>query len=332
MKNDPKIEELLNGFLDGELSTQEQEQVQRFIREDADVARRLRELERCRLLVSSLPPAEPPAEVVAGIKKLLGSRTSGGAGVRTYAWQHHGTRHLFARHVLAAVVMFGFVGFLGAVIYRIVGPVSAPPSVAVQSRPAVAPQVSPQETKTVAKAEETEVGFYTLRLTTEDYVAVDAFVNKLLDESSWLRYSVTKESSKHSIYRVFCSKGGLSALVSDLSAVWPKFDSTTLVVHAGDVGQYVTVEHVQPGQIADIVNQDTSDGRIRVAKDFAVLNHVGQVSSDRQMLAFADHTYPELTVIPRPVLTSGEKTTPAVPEGANDEVRVDLSIVVSAHK
>jgi hypothetical protein len=117
-----------------------------------------------------------------------------------------------------------------------------------------------------------------------------------------------------------------------LAAAWPKFDSATLVVHTGDVGRYVAVEQVQPGQITDIVNQDTTDGRISLAKDFAVLNHVEQVSPDRRMLAFAEHSYPELTAIPRPVLTSGEKTTQAVPEDASDKVRVDLSIVVSAHK
>jgi hypothetical protein len=328
-ENDPRIEELLNGFLDGELSDQEQAQVQRLVREDESIARRLRELERCRLLVLSLPPAEPPAEVVAGIRELLRSRMDGG---RDYAEQHRGVRHLFTRQVLAAAVMIGLVGLLGAVIYKIVGPVDSTPPVAVQPRPAIAPQVFPQETKTVAKAEETGVGFYTLRLTTTDYVAVDAFVNKLLDESSWLRYDVTKEPSKRSIYRVFCSKGGLSSLVSDLAAAWPKFDSATLLVHTGDVGRYVAVEQVQPGQITDIVNQDSADGRISLAKDFAVLNHVGLVSPERRVLAFVEHSYPELTAIPRPVLTSGEKTTPAVPEDASDKVRVDLSIVVSAHK
>ena len=77
LEQNPKIEELLNGYIDGELSADERSQVQRLIRENHTIAQRLRQLERCRELVSSLPPAEPPAQVVAGIKELIRSRSTG---------------------------------------------------------------------------------------------------------------------------------------------------------------------------------------------------------------------------------------------------------------
>lgn len=50
------IEELLNGFVDDELSAKEAAEVGQLIEKDQSVARRLHEIETCRLLVSSLPP------------------------------------------------------------------------------------------------------------------------------------------------------------------------------------------------------------------------------------------------------------------------------------
>jgi hypothetical protein len=236
------------------------------------------------------------------------------------------------------------------VVYQIVGPGKMTPrTVAVQTAPAapspeqpvvsrvkpgrgVTPQVVPAGTeKTVAAEDETGVGIYSLQLETGDFVAVDAFVNKLLGESPWLKFDAAKEKSGRSVYRVLCSRKGLETLVFDLSPVWTKFDSTTLVVHT-DVGQYVTVESVQPEQITKIANQDTSDGRIKLAKDFAVLNDIERLSPAQRILALANRDYPELTTIPRPVLTSGEKRVADMPKDASDRVRVDLTIIVTGHK
>lgn len=339
-EKESKIEELLNSYLDGELSQREQVEVQRLVSSDERVARRLRELERCRLLVSSLPPAEPPAQVVAGIKKLLLGRLASVAGGQDDA--RLGAKHLFVRQVLAASVIIGLAGLLMAVVYQIVGPEKMTPrTVAVQTAPAapspeqsrgIAPQAVPLGAeKTIAAEDKTGVGFYSLQLETSNFVAVDAFVNKLLIESPWLRFDAAKEKPGRSVYRVICSRGGLDTLVSDLAPAWTKFDSTTLIVHTG-VGQYITVESVQPEQIAKIANQDTPDGRVKLAKDFAVLNDVERLSHAVQMLALANRDYPELTTIPRPVLTSAEKRVADAPKNASDRVRVDLTIIVTGHK
>ena len=346
-EKESKIEELLNSYLDGELSQREQVEVQRLVSNDERAARRLRELERCRLLVSSLPPAEPPAQVVAGIKKLLHGRLAGIADGQDDA--RLGARHLFVRQVLAASVIIGLAGLLLAVVYQIVGPEKMTPrTVAVQTSPAapspgqpvvsgvepsrgVSPQVVPSGAeKTIAAEDAAGVGIYSLQLETTDFAAVDAFVNKLLIESPWLRFDTAKEKLGRSVYRVVCSRKGLETLISDLAPAWTKFDSATLIVHSG-IGEYVAVESVQPEQIGKIVNQDTPDERIKLAKDFAVLNDIEQLSHAVQMLALANRDYPELTNIPRPVLTSGEKRAD-MPRDASDRVRVDLTIIVTGHK
>jgi hypothetical protein len=114
--------------------------------------------------------------------------------------------------------------------------------------------------------------------------------------------------------------------------VWPKFDSTTLIVRTDNVGQDVTVASVKPEQVADIARQDTIANRVKLAKDFAMLNSVEQIMPDEKMLAATERSMPELTTIPKPVLTSGDKNVVTAPKGAWDQVQVDLNVVVTGHK
>ena len=329
---DPKIEELLNGFVDGELTADEETQVRRLVAGNELIARRLKEIGRCRLLVNSLPPAEPPAEVISGLREILRSHST----IRDlHTERRRGARHLFVRQVLAASLIVGLLGLFAAVIFKITGPTeSNRPVAVVQPKTNVTPQVSPATAEKVVADTigETGVGVYSLKLQTGDFTGVDAYIKKLLDESTWLKYESEKEGPGRSTYRVLCSKGALEALMSDLATVWSKFDSATLVVHTADVGRYVAVEGIRPEQVADIARQVTMDQRIRVAKDFAALNSAEQEMADHKVLAIENKTFPELIAIPKPVLTSGEKNSVVAPKGANDQVRVDLSIVVTGHK
>ncbi len=324
-EKEKKIEELLNSYLDGELSQREQAEVQRLIDSDKAVAGRLRALERCRLLVSSLPPAEPPAEVVSGIKKVLHSKMARFAEVPDVIQQRRGLRHLFMRQVLAASVIIGLAGLLSVVIFQIIGPQSVP-------RKTTVTVLATKDEKPAAEAiQETSIGFYSLQLRTDDFVAVDAFVNKLLKESPWLKFDAAKENTVRSVYRVECSRGGLETLVNDLAPAWTKFDSATLVVHT-DIGQAVTVESVEPEQITKIANAENPGRRIRTAKDFAVLNSFKQIFSPERVLALEGPDYSHLTTIPRPALTSAEKRVVDTSKDAADRVRVDLTIIVTSHK
>ena len=340
-EQDPKIEELLNGYIDGELSAAERSEVQRLVRFHHTIAQRLRQLEKCKAMVSSLPPAEPPAEVVAGIKQLLRNHLAATSESK-HIESRRGARHLFLRQVLAASIIIGLVGIMGAVVYKIVGPEqNTTPIVAVNPAPTVKPTAlpvatKPQETKKeviVAAVEDTtSVGLYSLQLQTADFAAVDAYVNKLLEESPWLRYEATKDQPGKSAYRILCSTDGLEAMMSDLATVWSKFDSTTLIVRTDNLGQYVTVASVKPEQIADIARQNTTDGRVKLANDFAMLNSVDQIMPDEKMLAATEQSMPELTTIPKPVLTSGDKNALTAPKGAWDQIQVDLNIVVTGRK
>jgi hypothetical protein len=335
------IEELLNGFIDGELSTEEAAQVQQLVEKDQSIARRLHEIETCRLLVSSLPPAEPPAEVVSGIKELVQGKWS--QGVRVDYTQKRGTKsfsisrghwHLLSRQLIAASVVIGLLGVLAGVIYKIVVPeTTTTRTIAMQ--PTIMKSVT--STETAKTANQANVGIYSLQLTTADFAGVDAYINKLLEESTWLKYQRAAEprlTGGQSVYTVYCSKAGLDELMTNLATVWSRFDSATLVVHNADTSDQVAVEQVRPEQVSDIAKRDTIAERMKLAKDFAVINDIRRLMPQERMLALGNGggPEPELTAIPKPVLTSGDKSSITAPKGATDQIQVDLSIVVSARK
>ena len=75
MKIKPDIDELLNGFIDGELSSRQQTEVQRLIANDTQVQQRLKQLKKTKLLVGSLPFVEAPSDTFELVTTSLERRT-----------------------------------------------------------------------------------------------------------------------------------------------------------------------------------------------------------------------------------------------------------------
>ena len=154
-REESNIEELLNSFIDGELTQREANEVERLIADDARIAQRLRELQKSKMLVGSLPRAEAPAEMAEQIKASLERRT-----LPAQQLQHldelAGVKQLLVRKILAAAAMIVLVAVLGAVIYTIVAPESVPPAAGFRGR---------------------------LELKTTDLVAVDAVIKRAIEDN-----------------------------------------------------------------------------------------------------------------------------------------------------
>ena len=121
MKEKIDIDKLLNGFIDGELTPRETTKVQRLIAHDTQVAERLGQLQKCKMLVSSLPVAEAPIDMVDDIKGLLERRSLLGH-LQEQIGLTEGAKQLFIRKVLTVAAMFSLIAVLGVVIYTIVVP------------------------------------------------------------------------------------------------------------------------------------------------------------------------------------------------------------------
>lgn len=226
------IEELLNSFIDGELTVREKTKVQRLISHDAEAARRLRELRKSKMLVSSLPRAEAPAQILENVKASLEI----GTAPAERSWNEEpsdrrvGARHLMFRKVLAAAAMVGLVAILSMVIYTIVAPEpdyrSPGPVVAFDGR---------------------------LELKTNALSTVNTSIDKVIEDSGLSdSISLTSQGDKR-IYSITCSKEDLTLLLSDLADVWKRCNSKTLLVNTKTPGER-KFDDVSNDRLITIVN------------------------------------------------------------------------------
>ncbi|MHC4174916.1 MAG: anti-sigma factor family protein [Planctomycetota bacterium] len=326
MKEDPKIDELLNSFIDGELTAREQTEIQRLITHDAKIAQRVRQLQKCKMLVSFLPVAEAPDEILEDIKASLERRTLLGEQPSDFD-ERAGARHLLVRKVLAAAAMIGLVTVLAAVVHTIVAPETVPEGpVAIERRnlPGEIEVVEPRPSMVAM-----EFGGR-LELKTSALVAVDAFINKAIEDNGLSgSISPAREQDK-SVYSLSCSREDLNLLLADLGSIWEKFNSATLFVETEVFGRQVVVDAVTAEQIAEIVNQDSLQRRTDVARDLALLNNTAERLPGREIIAGIDEGSRSLITIPKPGLTWRQKTAKKPVGRAEDEQKVHLAIVVVA--
>jgi len=360
MKEEMNIDELLTSFLDGEATERERIEVQRLLTNDAQVAKRMRELEKCRMLVGSLPYAEAPAEIMKGIKTSLGKSPVKAPEAVVFE-QRRGARHLLIRQVLSVAAMVVLVAVLAVVIYTILVPEvsSKQPIVAdnlklpakkieIRSEGTVQPEVTKADLPSrsasaeqgkpispaggqVEAAKEVLVGFSgRLQLKTKALIAVDASISRAIEDSGLVQYSVSGRDGKERVYTVAGSRETVNLLLGDLDGIWGKFDSATLAVEAGEAGERVVVDNVKTGQIAEILKQENSEARIKVAKDIASFNRIGKQLPGTEMFAAIGYKGDDLITIPKPVLTSGERPITKPAGGTEAEQKVLLTIVVAS--
>jgi hypothetical protein len=337
MKEDINIDELLNSFLDGEATERERIEVQRLLTHDAQVAKRLKELEKCRLLVGSLPYAEAPAEILQQIKASVGRSPVGTLKAEVFE-RRRGARHLLIRHVLSVAALVVLVAVLGVVIYTILvpeGPRKQPMATEDLKLPVKKIVVEPEKTAQplLTRAEkpiEGAKGFSaTLRLKTKALAAVDASVGRAIEDSGLALYGLSKQGGEEHTYTVAGSREAMNLFLSDLESIWGKFDSATLFVEAGQAGEQVVVDNVKTSQIAEILKQDDSETRIKVAKNIASFNRIEKQLPGEEMFAAIGHNGEDLITIPKPALTSGEKPITKPAGGTEAEQEVLLTIVVA---
>jgi len=339
MNENADIEELLNGYIDAELTARRQNEVQRLISHDTQVERRLRELQNCKMLVSSLPCAEAPAEMIEDIKASLERRTL--LSEQPSVSRREGARHLLARKVIASAALLGLVAVLTAVIYTIVGPwdITKQPLVTKQqqtpagkveaekTRPGVMAAVEKPVAKTTLPAMEFNGR---LELKTSAFVAVNAFINRTIEDSGLSGTISPEAEGNKTIYTLSCGRESMQLLLADLGNIWSRLNSAALFVQTDRIGEPVVVGSVDAEQIAGIVNQDSFEGRIKAAQEVAAINDITRQAPGKELFAVIDGRTNDLITIPKPVLTSNEKKVKKSASMPETGEKMHLTIVVTA--
>jgi len=356
MNENPNIDELLNSFIDGELSQRQFTEVQRLITHDEQIAQRLHELQQCKVLVNSLPSTEAPAWLADEIKTTLERRTLL-EPPRRYYEEIQGARHLLLRKVLSAAAMIGLLTVLAAVIYTILAPegaeekpfvvgdlrrptsdITAPkPDLGVvkgieSPKPAIASVVETKGSESVAPVaavEKSIVFIMRLELETGGLLAVRAFISRAIGDNGLFEREAQAYQNDGGMYAFSCSREVMGVLLADLRNVWDKFETAKLYVETGHGGDEVVIEGITAEQIAEIIKEDGFEKRMEVAKDFAVLNNMHNLLPGKEIYASMDSDKSDLGVIPKPVLTSGSEAIKRVREEIDDSQKVHLTILIT---
>jgi len=312
MKEIPNMDELLNSFIDGELPARQQTEVQRLVHHEEKIAQRLQQLQKCKMLLSSLPVTEAPPQILENVKASLARKPL--LVEQPLAFDERaGTRHLLGRKVFAAAAMLGLVGILTAVVYTIVAPET------VTQRPVAVERREPPPVVDVVKPGPTIVAAPfsgRLELRTSYLPAVVAFINRAIEDNvpsdEWIASDQSNVKKPHAL---ICSSESFNLLLAELGNIWDKLDSAHFFVDTEVFGEQVVVDAVTAEQILGIVNQNDSKRRMEVAKDFAVLNNMAELLPGREILTAIDDTTVGLITPPKPVLTWNQKTEKKSPAG-----------------
>jgi anti-sigma-K factor RskA len=324
MKIDPKNnDELLNSYIDGELNHRQQTEVKRMVAHDRQVAHRLRQLQNCKTLITSLPAVDAPDDMLEQIKATLERKTLLGEQP-VAADVNRGARHLLARKVLAAAAMLALVSILAGVIYTIVAPRPE-----AERFVAKAPE-QPEEVSQAAAVTHTMSGFSgRLELRTNAMVAVDAFINRAIEDNSLSDYVTMRNRNGKSVYSLTCSRDALNLLLTDLASIWHKTDSASLFVETDSPVEPVVVKAVTADQTYDIINQDNLQDAVEVAANLAVFNSVGELMPGRELFSVVDQGRDSLVTIPKPVLTGSWQKPKREPVSPDQKSLLTLTIVVT---
>jgi hypothetical protein len=168
-----------------------------------------------------------------------------------------------------------------------------------------------------------------LELKTSSFAAVDALVNRTIEENELSDSTNVAQLHENGIYYIRCSRQGLDSLLTELDDIWSKLDSATLLIDSEVFGKPVVVDAVTPEQIAEIARQNNLEKRIETAKSFAVLNNMTEQLPGKGILAAIEGQNDALMAIPKPVLTGNSKRTRKPTNSEEDGRLIRMTITVS---
>ena len=324
--NKSDVEDLISGYIDGELSQRQFTEVKRLIRHDEEFAEEYRRLKRQKELLGALPVEHAPAEMLGEIKRHLAKKHSA-AHYGAIADKSAGARHLLFKRSLTAAAMLLLVGILAVVIFNILFPVGvSEESSSVASKTLHEPGPVRLETQSSEAVEVAAAGVRrslpinaALEIKTYDSIGVNTFIEKAIYNTGLLDQTIPRRQAGVSSYLITCRRERLAVLFEELGGVWPKSQSTTLTVYGQAAESDIVINNILAAQVASVFEHDKSDDYIEFAKDISKLN-----AADRSLAGNE-----ELAPV-KPVLTSGRaRVTVSAGSGTEGPRDVTLTIIVT---
>jgi hypothetical protein len=279
-------EELLNSFVDGELSERQCEEVKRLAGEDPAIRKRLHELKNLRALVSGLPRIEAPA----GLEHVLKERLTVSAGV---GGEHAGSdnapasRTILLRKIctLAAMVILGLAVSV-AIKFTDPGPVPSGQG-GLRAR---------------------------LECRSSQHATVEMVINRAIHQHGLLSLTERKTEGDAKTYLIRAPQEVMSAFLEDFSRAWPTFDQPSLRLETHHPTGPLVLESLSASQMTQIFGRENADERLELAQRIATENNLepSRDADARLAQAISGHDGDALVPgAPNPMLTSGDSTAPS---------------------
>ncbi len=302
MTEEMKTEELLNSYIDGELSVRQRTEVKRMISNDPKLAVRLSELRKCKTLVSALPVVQAPSIIMENIKASLEKKQIREKTVRLSDYREVKTR----RKIFAAAAMFSLTALLVVVINML-----------------MPTQLGNKENINQFAADIRLSG--RLELKANDLPAVQSLITNAIENSGLHDYKNPLRDANRRIYTLYCGREGLNKILTDLEGDWDKISSAKLFLDTENFNESVEIASVTPSQISEIMNQKGMDRSIQVARDISVINNLNEILKERGIPAFGSHVNSGELKVPKPIIV---KYYPSA-QRDNEEKTIQLRIILS---
>jgi hypothetical protein len=310
------LEELLSGYIDGELSERQCNEVKRLIGHSEEAAAMLKQLQKNKALLGSLPRAQAPAHLFENVRaslerSVLLDEYHGKGSAKA------GIVHLYTRKMIAAAAMIALVSALGFVVYNILKQESPSKQITVNTNWQKTPEKAIEKSPVVALAK------MELQLQTDQATAVNQFIyrNIILDNGLQESATITQDTNTN-IYVISCSRARAQMVLEGLGMIWDKFKGAQLSVE----GLESPVVNVTVAQAIEITKEPSAQGQIKLAKDFSAANKERIEISDAVVVATDGNNMPEITII-KPALAGGE-AKPGPNEPADTE-KISLTIIIT---
>ncbi|HSV26902.1 MAG TPA: hypothetical protein VLH60_03320 [Sedimentisphaerales bacterium] len=317
MNERPEIDELLNCYIDGELSERQATEVKRMMLHDRKIAERVAWLQRQRQLLRALPSEAAPADVAESVRSVLERRAllraaaTGGQHVK-------GSLHLMGRKLMAAAAMLALVGGLAVLVYTVVKPAETfePAEVAVLAGRYEHDRQIAGDAQPVAMAQIV----MELAMRTSSPGALNSVIARAIDSRGLWGCVTVDRQQPGTTYYITCGRADIAGIFDALSASWDRIeDKTLLIAAAGE--EPIVITPIAAAQVVAIVNAPDMASRLAWARHYAQEGTALTPSATP-----ADGTG-EMR-IPKPSLTSPGLDRAAMAEVEEQGEQVNLKILV----
>jgi hypothetical protein len=252
-------EELLSGYIDGQLTPRQLTELKRLLAHDPNLHKELEALKHQRQILQSLPVETAPVLMAEEIRSVLERRFILADSVHSVHRSDVWGLRLRKVAAVAAMVLLPLV-ILGAVVYTILQPEESVPGVSTETV-ALSPQPAAEPLFSAV-----------LQFQTSQPIAANDFIEKKIHTLGLMNVTTPGRQSDRTSYKIICSRRYIEGLVGELGELWPRCRNASYAILDTSTNQPVRVEAIDPQQTLTMLQLTDMSNARKLAQDITEQN------------------------------------------------------------